>query len=91
MFHTRVTLAWEEVVERAASTEGDLTVVSHALVCRSLVENHVTLGENMDAKVPRWPNTALTVVEDRAPWRVSVLACGAHLEGVVTDDAAARS
>ena len=91
MFHERVTLAWEEVVERAASTEGDLTVVSHALVCRSLVENHVTLGEDMDPKVPRWPNTALTVIKGRAPWRVSVLACGAHLDGDEADDAAARS
>ncbi len=91
MFHKRVALAWEKVAERAASTDGDLTVVSHALVCRSLVENHVTLGENMDAKVPRWPNTALTVIEGRAPWRVTVLACGAHLDGDATDDAAARS
>ncbi len=91
MFHERVALAWEAVAERAASTEGDLVVVSHALVCRSLVENHLTLGENMDATVPRWPNTALTVTEDRAPWRVSVLACGAHLDGHVADDSAARS
>lgn len=91
MFHERVALAWEAVAERAASTEGDLVVVSHALVCRSLVENHLTLAENMDAKVSRWPNTALTVIEDRAPWRVSVLACGAHLDGGVADDSAARS
>lgn len=91
MFHERVSLAWEEITERAANTEGDLVVVSHALVCRSLVENHLTLDEAMDAKVPRWPNTALTVIADRAPWKVSVLACGAHLQGDVADDAAARS
>jgi broad specificity phosphatase PhoE len=91
MFHERVTLAWKEITERAACTDGDLVVVSHALVCRSLVENHLTLGPDMDAQVPRWPNTALTVIEERAPWRVSVLACGAHLRGDMADDSAARS
>ncbi len=91
MFHERVALAWTEVAERAAGTEGDLVVVSHALVCRSLVENQLSLEADMDVKVARWPNTALTVIEQRAPWRVSVLACGAHLNGEVADDSAARS
>jgi len=91
MFHARVALAWEEVAERAEGIEGDLAVVSHALVCRSLAENHLTLGEGMDPAVPRWPNTALTVIDARAPWRVSLLACGAHLAGNMADDSAARS
>jgi broad specificity phosphatase PhoE len=91
MFHARVALAWKEVAERAADTEGDLVVVSHALVCRSLVENQLSLATEHDATVPRWPNTALTVIENRAPWRVSVLACGAHLDAEVADDSAARS
>ena len=91
VFHERVAVAWTEVAERAVSTEGDLVVVSHALVCRSLVENQLSLGTEQDAAVPRWPNTALTVIEQRAPWRVSVLACGAHLDSEVADDSAARS
>ena len=91
MFHERVTVAWREVADRVADHEGDLVVVSHALVCRSLVENHLTLEEGMDARVSRWPNTALTVIEERAPWRVSVLACGKHLGGKVADDEGARS
>jgi probable phosphoglycerate mutase len=91
MFHERVAVAWEETIERAAEVEGDLAVVSHALVCRALVENHLTLDDAMDARVQRWPNTALTVIEHAAPWRVSVLACGAHLVGDVADDSAARS
>lgn len=91
MFHDRVALAWQAIEERAAQAQGDLAVVSHALVCRVLVENHLTLTDDMDAKVARWPNTALTVIEQRAPWRVSVLACGAHLGGEVADDAGARS
>ena len=91
IFHQRVALAWAEVAARAAGIEGDLVVVSHALVCRSLVENQLSLGMEQDAAVPRWPNTALTVIENRAPWRVSVLACGAHLGGEVADDSAAKS
>ena len=91
MFHERVTLAWKEIAQRTEHTEGDLVVVSHALVCRSLVEHHLTLDPSLDANVSRWPNTALTVIEDQSPWRVSVLACGAHLDGNVADDSAARS
>lgn len=91
IFHQRVALAWAEVAARAAGIEGDLVVVSHALVCRSLVENQLSLGMEQDAAVPRWPNTALTVIENRAPWRVSVLACGAHLGGELADDSAAKS
>ena len=91
MFHERVALAWAEVCERAAGIEGDLAVVSHALVCRSLVENHLSLADDMDPGIGRWPNTALTVIEHQAPWQVSVLACGAHLAGDAADDAAAKS
>ena len=91
MFHRRVALAWDEIKERAADNDGDLVVVSHALVCRSLVANHFTLPEGMAADVARWPNTALTVIEACEPWTVSVLACGAHLAGEVADDSAARS
>ena len=54
MFHQRVALAWAEVAARAAGIEGDLVVVSHALVCRSLVENQLSLGLKHDAAVPSW-------------------------------------
>jgi broad specificity phosphatase PhoE len=91
MFHARVAVAWEEVKERSAKTDGDLVVVSHALVCRALAENHLAVAEGMDAKVARWPNTALTVIGNGSPWLVSVLACGAHLDGELADDLGARS
>ena len=91
MFHERVAVAWEEVTRRAANTDGDLVVVSHALVCRSLAENHLRVDEGMDVKVGRWPNTALTIIDNAPPWLVSVLACGAHLDGELADDSAARS
>jgi len=91
MFHQRVAVAWNAIKAHAARNDGDLVVVSHALVCRSLVANHFTLAEGLEADVPRWPNTALTVIEACEPWTVSLLACGAHLGGEVADDSAARS
>lgn len=91
MFHERVTVAWNEIRARAEDSHGDLVVVSHALVCRSLVANHFTLADGLGAEVLRWPNTGLTVIEACAPWTVSVLACGAHLGGEIADDSAARS
>ena len=91
MFHARVAVAWQKIRGRAAGADGDLVVVSHALVCRSLAENHLSVAEGIAAQVARWPNTALTIIENRAPWQVSVLACGAHLDGNVADDSGAKS
>lgn len=91
MFHERVAGAWREVVETAADTPGDLAVVTHSLVCRSIARHHLTLLNGMDPDPPRWPNTALTVVDAHEPWRVSLLACAAHLDESTADDANARS
>ena len=65
--------------------------VEDPLVCRSLLENHLTVEDGMQATVTRWPNTALTIIEHQPPWRVSLLACGAHLDGEVADDSGAKS
>ena len=84
VFHARVDRAWALVQERAAATGGHLAVVTHGLVCRSLAARHLILPDG--AGVPeRWENTAVTIIEHPAPWRVRVLNCIAHL-----DDAAAQ-
>jgi probable phosphoglycerate mutase len=90
-FHQRVTEAWSEVRVLAEETEGYLAVVTHALVCRSLVSNHFELADDLEPEVPRWANTALTIVERRPTWRVSLLACAAHLHGESADDTAGHS
>ena len=90
-FHERVAQAWEEVLALAADSEGDLAVVTHALVCRSLASRHFEVPAELDPNPPRWPNTALTVVEHLPPWRVSLLACAQHLDESCADDSAARS
>src|SRR5262245_54644148 len=69
VFHARVARAWALVRETAASTSGNLAVVTHGLVCRSLAAHHLVLPEGHEAPL-KWENTALTVVEGPAPWRV---------------------
>jgi broad specificity phosphatase PhoE len=79
LFHARVTRAWTLVQETAARTDGRLAVVTHGLVCRSLAEHHLILPADQDVPL-KWENTALTVVEGPAPWRVCLLNCIAHLD-----------
>jgi broad specificity phosphatase PhoE len=63
-----------------------LAVVTHGLVCRSLAARHLLLPEG--AVVPeRWENTAVTVVDVPAPWRVRRLNCIAHLDGLAAPPA----
>ena len=79
VFHARVDRAWAQLQELAAATPGTLAVVTHGLVCRSLVGRHLVPAEGQTAP-ENWGNTALTIVEGPAPWRVHLLNCVAHLE-----------
>jgi broad specificity phosphatase PhoE len=81
VFHARVDQAWARVQGLAASTRGRLAVVTHGLVCRSLAANHLILPNGEEAP-ERWENTSLTIVDWPAPWRVRLLNCAAHLEGL---------
>jgi broad specificity phosphatase PhoE len=78
-FHARVDQAWRRVQEVAAATHGNLAVVTHGLVCRSLAARHLSLPERAIAP-ERWENTSVTIVECPAPWRVRLLNCVAHLD-----------
>jgi len=81
VFHARVDRAWARVQELAAASRGDLAVVTHGLVCRSLAARHLVLPDGK-AVPERWENTSLTIVDGPAPWRVRLLNCVAHLEGL---------
>jgi 2,3-bisphosphoglycerate-dependent phosphoglycerate mutase len=85
VFHARVDRAWALIRERAATTPGHLAVVTHGLVCRSLAARHLVLS-GADEVPERWENTAVTIIEHPAPWRVRLLNCVTHLD----DDAAAQ-
>lgn len=79
-FDARVETAWAEVTEFANGVEGDTAVVTHGLVCRSIVERLVDNGYGPETAPAMWGNTAFTVVEPGEPWRVSRLASTRHLE-----------
>jgi len=78
-FHARVDRAWALVQDTAADTEGHLAVVTHGLVCRSLAARHLVLPPGEEAPTA-WGNTALTIIDHPAPWRVRLLNCIAHLD-----------
>jgi broad specificity phosphatase PhoE len=56
-------------------------VVTHGLVCRSLAARLLVLTDGEQAP-ERWENTSLTIVDWPAPWRVRLLNCVAHLDGL---------
>jgi len=90
-FHARVDRAWERIRKAAAATRGHLAVVTHGLVCHSLVRNHLRFDSSgSDPAVPlRFGNTAVTVVEATPPWIVRRLNCVAHLAGEAAPEAEA--
>ena len=85
VFHARVDRAWARVQEGAAAAAGHLAVVTHGLVCRSLAARHLILPDGVDPPLS-WENTALTIIDHPAPWRVRLLNSTTHL-----DDGEARS
>ena len=79
-FHARVDRAWQVIQEHAARVTGDLVVVTHGLVLRSIFERKLDLGALAVAPDLVVHNTSVTLVERGAPWRVQQLASIAHLE-----------
>jgi broad specificity phosphatase PhoE len=76
-FHARVDRAWARILAAAAGTDG-LAVVTHGLVCWSIVSRHVTRGSEACTSM-RFGNTSLTVL-DGPPWRAGLVDCTAHLD-----------
>ena len=89
-FHERVDQTWQRVLEAAvvatAETGGHLAVVTHGLVCRRVVDFHVEASAAPE--IAGWGNTALTILEG-PPWKVSLLACTQHLDGLLEEGGAA--
>lgn len=77
-FHARVADAFAFIVKRRCSVKGVLVVVTHALVCRALVERHALLPEGIAAP-ERFDNTGVTVLHEDAPHSVSLINCTQHL------------
>ena len=78
-FDARVRAAWALVVETARATEGNLAVVTHGLVCRSMADQLLGLPAGQPPPL-RWGNTSLTLCSAEPPHSVTLLNCTAHLE-----------
>lgn len=88
--HARVDAAWERIVRVAADVESNLVVVTHGLVCHSLVTRQLQLGSAHDY-TGGFANTALTVIDAAPPWQVRVLGCTAHLDAATAHDTRTKS
>jgi broad specificity phosphatase PhoE len=81
-FEARMDEAWSLIERAAAECVGNLAVITHGLVCRSVVSRRAILPEGA-AQHPSgsaWHNTSLTIIDGPAPWQVRLLDCCAHLE-----------
>lgn len=88
--HRRVDRMWERVGAHAADLPGDLVLVTHGLVCHSLVSRRIDLG-GAECAPGRFANTSVTVVEAASPWRLLLLGCVAHLDDELARDTRERS
>jgi probable phosphoglycerate mutase len=84
-FHARVADAFDLIVSRRRSVNGNLVVVTHGLVCRALVGRHARLPEGV--AVPQlFHNTSVTVLYEKAPHAVSLLNCTRHFATALDED-----
>ena len=83
--HRRVDRMWDRLAARAVGLADDLVLVTHGLVCHSLVSRRIDLDGARYAE-GRFGNTSVTIVDAEPPWRLRLLACVAHLGGELARD-----
>ena len=81
-FEARMDEAWLLIQRAAGECKENLAVVTHGLVCRSVVARRTLPPEGVDRNLSglAWRNTSLTNLDGPDPWRVRLLNCSAHLE-----------
>jgi broad specificity phosphatase PhoE len=90
-FEQRVTRALALACEHAAAeSDGNLIVVTHGLVIRTLLQRCLALPSNTELP-ERIANTSLTIFLAEPPYRASLVNCTAHLSGELSDDVRALS
>lgn len=81
-FEERMDEAWALIQRAAGECEENLAVITHGLVCRSVVARRARLPEGVDRDLRglAWRNTSVTILDGPDPWRVRLLNCSAHLD-----------
>jgi probable phosphoglycerate mutase len=83
--HARVDAAWDLVLAAArAAGSGDLVVVTHGLVCHSLIRRRLSVAPPLVLPAG-FANTSLTIVDPQPPWRVTRVNCTEHLAAAVDE------
>jgi len=80
VFHARVDRVWGRVDAAARVAGGPIAVVTHGLVCHSVVTRLAELAHGLSVDGLGWRNTSVTVLEPGPSWRVTLLDDVAHLE-----------
>ncbi len=78
-FDARIVLAWDHVASVVAQAKGDVVIVTHGFVCRSIVANHTHLVAGFEVPT-RWGNTSVTEIDEASPWPLIRLNCTPHLD-----------
>ncbi len=81
-FHERVDRAWARIESFVAASGGPVAVVTHGLVCHSIVRRYL----GVEPEGIAFPNTAVTQAVG-PPWRAALVGCAAHLEGLESEEA----
>ena len=76
-FHQRIASFWYHLREVSTSINGRLALVTHGLVCKTIVREHLALTE--PAHPLHFPNASVTIIKAEPPWSVQVLASDTHL------------
>lgn len=81
-FEGRMDEAWALIRRAAGECRENLAVITHGLVCRSVVARRTRLpgGEEPSLGGVTWRNTSVTILDGPDPWVVRLLNCSAHLE-----------
>jgi probable phosphoglycerate mutase len=88
-FDARVDRAWVRVLELSTTVRGNLVVLTHCLVCASIVRRLLD-RTGSDPLPPRWSNTSVTLCGKQPPHPVSLLNCVAHLDRARDDAGGAK-
>ena len=78
VFHARVDRAWARVLAGLGSGDDTMAVVTHGLVCWSIVSRHVR-QEATPCTSMRFANTSVSIL-DGPPWQARLVDCTAHLD-----------
>jgi probable phosphoglycerate mutase len=88
-FQRRVALAFAQMVQMREGLAGNLAVVTHGLVIRALLAQHLQLAA--DALPLRVGNTSITICGASAPHTLELVDCTRHLDEGIAHDAQSLS